>query len=238
VLADFDRDGFLDAAVENFGSNDVRILLGLGNGTFAPARTFHVGVGPGGLAAADFNGDGFHDLAVANHTSHNLSILLNEGHGQFRALQPLAAGGMPAGLAVDDLDHDGRLDLAAANNTTASVSIFQARPLGPSFRIRAPTHIPVGIPIGISVAPIDERGQTFADYSGTARFTTSIELPRGWPKEHTFTPSNNGVFGTEIAFPRPGYYHLRVIDKQNPDHAGAVTVLVGYVEDAQKSPLP
>jgi hypothetical protein len=37
ATGDFNRDGKLDVAIANFGSNDVSILLGVGDGTFAAA---------------------------------------------------------------------------------------------------------------------------------------------------------------------------------------------------------
>ena len=56
---DFNRDGKLDLAVANKGSNNVSILLGNGDGTFQ--STVNVGAGiaaPESIFVGDFNGDG------------------------------------------------------------------------------------------------------------------------------------------------------------------------------------
>lgn len=53
--------------VGNFGSNDVSILLGNGQGNFATAVNIPVGASPSAIVHGDFNKDGKLDLAVANY---------------------------------------------------------------------------------------------------------------------------------------------------------------------------
>ena len=55
----------------------VSILLGQGDGTFATAQDFGVGVGPESVTGGDFNGDGRLDLATANFGADTVSILIN-----------------------------------------------------------------------------------------------------------------------------------------------------------------
>ena len=75
--------GNLSVAVANAGSNNVTVLIGGGNGTFAPASGSPIAVGtaPSALAVADLNGDGMFDLAVANSGSNNVTVLLGNGSG-------------------------------------------------------------------------------------------------------------------------------------------------------------
>src|SRR5215813_5333973 len=56
ISGDFNGDGLLDLAVANQNSGNISILLGKGDGTFAPAQTISVGTGPSALVAGDFNG--------------------------------------------------------------------------------------------------------------------------------------------------------------------------------------
>ena len=64
-LADLNRDGALDLVVVNQTAKSGSVLLGNGDGTFAPKTDFVTGRGPVAIALADLNGDGLLDLAVA-----------------------------------------------------------------------------------------------------------------------------------------------------------------------------
>src|ERR1043166_1309380 len=57
AIGDLNHDGRSDLAVPNSGANSISILLGNGNGTFAPAVNFAAGVQPSGVAIGDFDGD-------------------------------------------------------------------------------------------------------------------------------------------------------------------------------------
>ena len=84
AVGDFNNDTILDLAVANFGSNNVSILLGIGNGNFVTsAVNFGVGTNPISVAVGDFNNDTVLDLAVANFNSNDVSILLGIGNGTF-----------------------------------------------------------------------------------------------------------------------------------------------------------
>ncbi len=76
-MGDFNGDGALDLVVANFGSGNVSVLLGNGDGTFRAAVDYGAGSGPRSVAVGDFNGDGKVDLAVANGGSNNVSVLIN-----------------------------------------------------------------------------------------------------------------------------------------------------------------
>jgi hypothetical protein len=62
-----------------YDDNTVSVLLGDGNGSFAPAVDTPTGVFPMSIAVGDFNGDGYPDLAVANHDSSSVTVLINKG---------------------------------------------------------------------------------------------------------------------------------------------------------------
>ena len=68
--------------------DDVSILLGNGDGTFAAATNFGVGDLPQSVSVSDFNGDGNQDLVTANTSSDDVSILLGDGSGSFGACWP------------------------------------------------------------------------------------------------------------------------------------------------------
>src|SRR5207248_2743079 len=76
AVGDFNLDGKADLAASNRASNNVSVLLGNGDGTFAAAVNLGSGDEPYGIAVADFNLDGRPDLATA-HRYQGLFVLLN-----------------------------------------------------------------------------------------------------------------------------------------------------------------
>lgn len=98
VLADFNKDGTLDAAVVHRDGNAVRLFLGRGNGTFAAGAAFAVGVEPRFATAADLNGDNWTDLAVIDRNLGNQSRtwVLEQLPGAGDATPPTVAVTAPA----------------------------------------------------------------------------------------------------------------------------------------------
>ena len=81
ALGDVNGDHNPDVVVTNGASDNVGVLLGLGNGQLGPATTYATGTGskPGGLALADMNGDGRPDIVTANYGNNSVGVLLNTG---------------------------------------------------------------------------------------------------------------------------------------------------------------
>jgi len=98
VVADFNNDGKLDAAVSS--SAGIGILLGNGDGTFQGA-TYIAGSGSG-IFTGDFNNDGKPDLLFGSQT------FLNNGNGTFTAVAANLAAGV---VGIADFNGDGNLDL-------------------------------------------------------------------------------------------------------------------------------
>ena len=76
--ADFDSDGKADLAVSNSASDDVSVMLGNGDGTFAAAQNFTANDLPAFVISPDLDANGVADLAVANQASNNVSVLMNK----------------------------------------------------------------------------------------------------------------------------------------------------------------
>lgn len=64
VLGDFNGDGNLDVVSNNTFTGDMVVLAGVGDGTFAPAGTFHTNFNAQTPVVGDFNEDGRDDFAI------------------------------------------------------------------------------------------------------------------------------------------------------------------------------
>jgi hypothetical protein len=83
AVGDFNGDGNQDLVVANVDSDNVSILLGNGDGTFAAATNFADGDWYA-VSVGDFSGDGNQDLAVANTNSDSVSILASAADHSLR----------------------------------------------------------------------------------------------------------------------------------------------------------
>ncbi|MBI2890748.1 MAG: VCBS repeat-containing protein [Nitrospirae bacterium] len=89
ALADFDRDGWLDAA---FPSYDVLVYSGAGDGTLALAQRLSNFVWATAAGVGDVNSDGRPDLAVLDPRLNSLTTLLNQASPIDSLRHQLASG--------------------------------------------------------------------------------------------------------------------------------------------------
>ena len=114
VSGDFNRDGHMDWAISNAGSNNIWIYPGKGDGSSqVPTIVKLSGYSPVAMAAADMNGDGKLDLVVAEADSLSVVVLLGNGDGTFQQERRTFVPGAPLSIAVADFDGDGDLDVVA-----------------------------------------------------------------------------------------------------------------------------
>ena len=113
---DFNGDGIADLVVGGNGSQQVRVLLGNGNGTFTGAAAQSSGGSTWVVVTGDVNGDGDLDVAAANSFSGNVGVLLGNGDGTFASAdaRSTSAPHVPS-VDLGDLDGDGDLDLVLSS---------------------------------------------------------------------------------------------------------------------------
>ena len=115
-LGDLDGDGDLDIVVVNTQTDDISVLLNMGNAVFAPEIRYDVGNLPVDVALGDLDGDGDIDAVVSSWVPGSISFLRNNGDGSFAPKISLDVGpNTPAGIALTDLELDGDLDIVTAN---------------------------------------------------------------------------------------------------------------------------
>jgi hypothetical protein len=78
IIVDFNNDTRLDIAVANYGSNNVALVVGNGNGSFVMEILYSAGYGsrPLALASGDVNRDNLSDIIAVNNGYGNIEILL------------------------------------------------------------------------------------------------------------------------------------------------------------------
>ncbi|GBC76848.1 hypothetical protein HRbin08_00316 [bacterium HR08] len=139
-------------------SNQLRVYLSKGDGTFRRFKTYGTGQSPVDVKVGDFNHDGKTDAVVVDSLSDSLSIFLGNGDGTFQKRRQLQLfGTKPVAVAVADFDQDGVLDLAVAQNGSADIAILLGRGDG-TFRPLATIPLFEGKPSSIAVADWDEDG--------------------------------------------------------------------------------
>ena len=127
AVGSFNADAAQDLAVVNSGSNNVSILLGNGDGTFAAPVSYSTGANPISIDIGDFNNDSVQDLAVANFGgffSGTISILLGNGSGGFALPTILRTSTQPAYVKSALINGDNNADLIVANFGANTVSVF------------------------------------------------------------------------------------------------------------------
>ncbi|CAF4827256.1 unnamed protein product, partial [Rotaria sp. Silwood2] len=127
AIGDFNNDGHLDIAVANYGTNNVGILLGHGNGSFEIPVTYFLPYSiPYSIAIGDFNNDQQLDIAVTNYDTNGVSILIGYANGTFASPMTFSTGlgSYPYAVVAGDFNNDNQLDIVVTNSGTDTVGVF------------------------------------------------------------------------------------------------------------------
>lgn len=124
LVADFNRDQWLDIAVTSRSLDCVRILWGGPKG-YDTNRDQRLKIaGPVGVDAADFNGDGWLDLLagsyndpISGHRDMGLVIFWGGRDGYRHSDAQWLPGFSPLGRTIADFDGDGYLDLVSPQHS-------------------------------------------------------------------------------------------------------------------------
>ena len=159
TTADFDGDGNLDLAIANFSGGVISLLMGTGDGTFAPGALL-LGASTS-IVAGDFNGDNDPDLVFTLPFSGQVAVAIGDGAGGFETPVPYNAGDFAISVAIGFFNADAILDLAVAEAAGNSVGVLIGNGDGtfqpPVDNLTGVSSSPSAVAIG------DVNGDTFAD---------------------------------------------------------------------------
>jgi hypothetical protein len=159
TVASLRSNGPLDIVTTNFGSSNVTVLLGKGDGTFGAPIHLNAGVGNDAAAIADFDNDGTPDILVTNFETDTVTLLPGNGHGTFRAPVQLATGTSPFAMAVGHFDGHNLPEVAVLGTSTISVLLNDSGGVAPAVAASANG---VGQIVGAGLTPEDTRINTAA----------------------------------------------------------------------------
>jgi hypothetical protein len=125
VLADFDRDGRLDAIATDTLTPALVVLSGRLPATFGLAQSFPLSAVPGELAVADLNGDGALDLVAACPSEKTLALRMSDPPFGLLAEENLDQADECAGLALVDTNGDGDVDVVCTRRSTKRLALHE-----------------------------------------------------------------------------------------------------------------
>ena len=162
VASDLNNDGRLDILVANFGTNNIEIFFGHGNGEFSSQTTYFMGLDskPICIVAADFNNDTHLDIAVANIAANDVRILLSDADGNFSSQHTYFTGNgsRPISIAVADFNNDGRIDITVANVQTSTVGVLLGHGNGTFQNQKTFSTGAYSFPTSLAVGDLDKDG--------------------------------------------------------------------------------
>ena len=128
AIGHFNNDTHMDIVVANSGNENLGILFGLGNGSFAAEIIYPIGIdsSPENVIVDDFNKDNQSDVAVTNPTQDSIIVFLGNGNGNFstKLTYSTGSGSNPSTFAIGNFNNDEYLDLVVANKGTDTIGIF------------------------------------------------------------------------------------------------------------------
>ncbi|CAF4575745.1 unnamed protein product, partial [Rotaria socialis] len=128
AVGDFNQDNSLDIAVANYGTDNVGIFLGIGDGTFTRQYTYSTSLNsnPSSIITGDLDNDNHLDLLVTNSGTGSIGIFFGNGNGTFSQQTTFSINSKshPTYIQFGNFDQDTQIDVVVVDPTNDEVYIF------------------------------------------------------------------------------------------------------------------
>jgi hypothetical protein len=166
VLADFNRDGNIDAAIPNHETDEISMLFGDGKGSFrkSPEFSLHMDFNPHAHSAAadDLNNDKKTDLVATSFLGSELFILYGNGNGTFSAeVNRINVPHYPyRNVIIYDINGDRNPDIITPANNSNAVTILIGNGVGRFIPTEDSPYDIGGNPFFVAVADFNDDGNS------------------------------------------------------------------------------
>ncbi|CAF0871599.1 unnamed protein product [Rotaria sordida] len=128
VVGDFNKDNQLDIAVANYGTDNIGIFLGYGNGSFTNQKTYTTTLNskPSSIAVGDLNNDNYLDIIVTHSATGKIGIYFGYEDGTFAKQTTflIRSNSHPYYVTVGHFDKDDQLDVVVVDSQNDQVHIL------------------------------------------------------------------------------------------------------------------
>ncbi|CAF1313567.1 unnamed protein product [Rotaria sordida] len=128
VVGDFNKDNQLDIAVANYGTDNIGIFLGYGNGSFTNQKTYTTTLNskPSSIAVGDLNNDNYLDIIVTHSATGKIGIFFGYDDGTFKIQTTflISSKSRPYYITLGDFDKDNQLDVVVVDSDNDQVHIL------------------------------------------------------------------------------------------------------------------
>ena len=232
-LGDFNRDNYLDIVVANIVMDNIGVLLGYGNGTFALQTKYLTGLSslPCYVIVADCNNDNISDFVATLEGSDEVVIFYGYGNGSFELKRSysIRTGSKPFGIVTADLDNDTHLEFVVGLRGTDYLAILTEYYAAEFVDKIVYSTDSAPKPTSVAIADFNNDNRSDIVVANSGIDTLVILLA-----------TNNGTFSTGMTYPigtdsYPQYVitcdinkdnHIDIVSVNTKDNS--ISVIIGY----------